>query len=323
MSKNKVKCYIVNDDKIMQNKDIDLNNIEKLYDEKNKVENEIKILQQRLKKIEILINEKSKNKIVNETITKEQIICLFKENIKDKKYIKNNNDHDGSEGHWLEKMMNLSLNSNNMPDIGGYEMKKNSKKISFGDWSATEYLFSSKTKFLDDFNKEKITMTREEFIKYFGNKNEEKDNRYSWSGACVPKYNKWNECGQKLNIDNDNNILAMYSHEKDKREHKNNKKMKEKIICIAMWECQKMEKHVNSKFNKKGFFICKKNKNEEYDKICFGPAIDYKLFIEKIKTGDIFFDSGMYYDIDKPNSRLYSQWRASQKFWNDLITEEF
>lgn len=66
-----------------------------------------------------------------------------------------------------------------------------------------------------------------------------------------------------------------------------------------------MENHINSKFNQNGFFICKKNKNMIYDKICFGPPITYDLFIEKIKSSDIFFDSGMYYDSVKPNERLY------------------
>jgi hypothetical protein len=49
-------------------------------------------------------------------------------NVKDKEFIKMHEGHDGEEGQWLEKLMNLKLNSNNAPDIGGYEMKKNSKK---------------------------------------------------------------------------------------------------------------------------------------------------------------------------------------------------
>lgn len=83
--------------------------------------------------------------------------------------------------------MGLTLNSNNLPDIGGYEMKKDSKKISFGDWSA-EYLFSAKNILIKKINKDDLVMTREEFIKTFGNKNDEKNGRYSWSGSCIPKY---------------------------------------------------------------------------------------------------------------------------------------
>jgi hypothetical protein len=84
-----------------------------------------------------------------------------------------------------------------------------------------------------------------------------------------------------------------------------------------------MTNHVNNKFNQKGFFICKKNKNEIYDKICFGQPINFDLFIDKIKSGDIFFDSGMFHDVKKPNSRLYSHWRANKKFWDNLLIEEF
>ena len=115
----------------------------------------------------------------------------------------------------------------------------------------------------------------------------------------------------------------MYSYDNDKRKNKTTDEWKGKEIYIAVWSGEKMKKHVDSKFNQKGFFICKKDKDGKYDKICFGSPINYELFIEKIKTGDIFFDSGMYYDSNKPNERLYSQWRASQKFWNNLLTEEF
>jgi len=165
-------------------------------------------------------------------------------------------------------------------------------------------------------------LSKEQFIKHFGNKNEEKD-RYSWSGSCVPKYGKWNDCGQMLQIDKNKNILALYSYNNDKRTNKTTIEWKNKEICIAVWNSEKNEKkHVESKFNQKGFFICKKDKANKYDKICFGSPINYELFIEKIKTGDIFFDSGMYYDSNKPNERHYSHWRASQKFWNNLLIEE-
>lgn len=270
-----------------------------------------------------LSNNESKEKFNTDKITKKEIIDLFNKNIKGHKFNKTEKSHDGEEGHWLEKLMNLKPNASNTPDLGGYEMKKDSKKISFGDWSAEEYLFSTKRNILKKINKEDIELTKEDFIKIFGNKTKDKENRYSWSGSCVPKYGKWNDCGQKLTIDEEKNIIALYSYDKDKRKQNQNEKLKRKEICVAVWSNKKMEKHVNSKFNQKGFFICKKNKNMIYDKICFGHPITYDLFIEKIKTGDIFFDSGMYFDSNKPNTRLYSQWRASQNFWNNLLIEEF
>jgi len=290
----------------------------------NVLTNNIKKKQKCIKQNKVIQESKIHNKQndKNNNITKEEIILLFNDNIKGNIYKKNKDTHDGDEGQWLEKLMNLKPNSNNSPDIGGYEMKKDSKKISFGDWSA-EYLFSLKRGLIDDINNEKINLSKEQFIKYFGNKNKDITDRYSWSGSCVPKYGKWNDCGQMLKIDEYTNILAMYSYDNDKRQNKTTEKWKGKEICIAVWNNIKMKKHIDDKFNQKGFFICKKDKHGKYDKICFGSPINYELFIENIKTGDIYFDSGMYYDNNKPNKRLYSQWRASQKFWHNLLIEEF
>ena len=80
------------------------------------------------------INDKkdTENNTQKEIITKEQIIAFFKKNIKEKEYTQNNENHDGDEGHWIETLINFKPNSNNAPYIGGYEMKKNSKKILFG-----------------------------------------------------------------------------------------------------------------------------------------------------------------------------------------------
>jgi hypothetical protein len=49
-------------------------------------------------------------------------------NIKGKPILIKSNKHCGSEGHWLENQMGLVHNSNNKPDIFGYEMKKNHQK---------------------------------------------------------------------------------------------------------------------------------------------------------------------------------------------------
>ena len=78
-----------------------------------------------------------------------KIIKLFKAAVKGKKWNKSrcvdsdkSLQHCGEEGHVLEKWMGLTPNNKNEPDLFGYEMKKDSPKISFGDWSAEEYLFS-------------------------------------------------------------------------------------------------------------------------------------------------------------------------------------
>ena len=54
---------------------------------------------------------------------KQHIIDRFNNNVRGKKYIKNQNNHCGDEGHWLEKM-GIPLNCNNEPDLNGYEQKK-------------------------------------------------------------------------------------------------------------------------------------------------------------------------------------------------------
>ena len=86
---------------------------------------------------------------------------------------------------------------------------------------------------------------------------------------------------------------------------------------IAIWKAEKMKPHIENKFNKKGFFICKKIE-DKYNKICFGKTFDFEYFIECIKNKKIIFDSGMY----EGNSRNYSQFRGSE-FWNELIIEEY
>ena len=122
-------------------------------DEDNKNKGKEKKKNKKSKKI-----KKKSTDLSKDLITKEKIVSLFMENVKEKKYTKKSNN-DGEEGQWLEKKMGLKLNSKNAPDIGGYEMKKDSKKISFGDWSG-EYLFSQKKELINNINDEKINFQR-------------------------------------------------------------------------------------------------------------------------------------------------------------------
>ena len=157
------------------------------------------------------------------------------------------------------------------------------------------------------------------FIKTFGNPNPNKENRYSWSGSCVPIYNSWNSNGQLLTINENNDIIIYYSFSNDTRSKKIDFPLflHNDNIVIALWKSSKMKPHIDNKFDKKGFFICKKIGNT-YEKICFGKAFNFEYFIECIKNKKIIFDSGMY----DGNSRNYSQFRGSC-FWNELITEEY
>ena len=141
-------------------------------------------------------------------------------NVKGKEIIIDGKKHCGREGHWLELKMGIKINSKNNPDILDYEMKKNSSKITFGDYSASEYLFSKNKENIEKINnweKNKYNITRTEFIRYFGTPNLLKNNRYSWSGKCVPKYGVWNLCGQMLCFNINLDLCIYYSFEKDTR----------------------------------------------------------------------------------------------------------
>lgn len=249
-------------------------------------------------------------------LQKTKILFLFFENIKGYKFDRIKN-HCGSEGYWLEECFNIKHNSSNKPDIFNFELKKESNKITLGDFSASEYLFSKNRNTLININKLDIKLTRDEFIQYFGTI---KNNRYSWSGKCVPIYNIFNECGQILTIDENNNILIYYSFIEDKRIIKENfpDYIKNKI-CIAYWSNLKLKKLINDKFNCNGFIICRKQ-NKIYTNISFGYPFNFYDFILNIKNKTIFFDSGMYIG----NLRNYSQFRASGKeFWNKLIYQTY
>tara|TARA_B100001093_G_scaffold172563_1_gene165381 strand:- start:2184 stop:3011 length:828 start_codon:yes stop_codon:yes gene_type:complete len=242
---------------------------------------------------------------------KKVIIDTFMKNVKGKKYDKNgNNKHCGSEGHWLEEQMNIKPNSLNEPDNLGYEQKKYSSKITFGDWSASKYRFHEKD------------LTRKEFLESFGSKNPIKNNRYSWSGKVFPKYgNDYNDAGQRIRF-LENDLVIEYSYHHDKREDKIYFKpllVSEEPIQLAIWYENKLKAHIERKFGVNGFYMCKKNENNVYDKICFGKTIDFQFFKKCIQNKSIILDSGMY----EGNSRNYSQFRANKSLWDSLITEEY
>lgn len=255
---------------------------------------------------------------------RKQIVDIFNANVKNKKILLDNM----SEGHWLEMHMGIKPNCDNKPDILGYEMKKEAPKISFGDFSASEYLFSLYKPLIDQFNgwsqqANKVNITRNEFIQYFGHSNIKKNGRYSWSGSCVPKYGKWNTYGQLMEFNSNDDLCIYYSFEMDNRQDKNRLPTflrTNNRILIVIWKRDKLSTHIDRKFNNKGFFICKKIGNcGIYNKICFGKPFSFSYFVENMKKGTIIFDSGMHMD----NSRNYSHFRSPLNFWNLLITEEY
>lgn len=242
---------------------------------------------------------------------KEKIIAVFRNNVQGKKEETDaeNPCHDGRGGHWLERQMGIAANNHNAPDILGYEMKNDTtSKTSFGDWSPDVAVF-----------KKPKLMTREEFLFVFGKPNPEKDNRYSWSGEPVPKINQFNRFGQMLVIDELLNIHAIYSHSYDLRPDKSTRiptELQVDDFVLATWSNFKLKKKVEDKFNQKGWFKCLKDKNGFYHEIVFYDPFDYLFFVDLVRRGVVFFDSGMH----QGNARPYANWRANNAELEKYVT---
>lgn len=277
-----------------------------------------------------LLNE---NHLFNNENAKDIIKKRFDENVKGKKPdVRNKNSkHDGKYGHWLEEQFGVKHNADNKPDLMGFELKNETKsKTSFGDWSANQYIFTMKD-YKDLFEGTKKSEKQDSFLKIFGRPNLDKEGRYSWSGSPCPKINHYNEYGQILKIEDNKDIVAIYSYSHDKRPNKSDiipVQLQAEEIVIARWygktsptksrkdKC--LKSRLEDKFGK-GWFTCKKDSEGKYYKLCFGEPIYYDDWIKLVEQGIVFFDSGMY----EGNERAYSQWRANNTFWDSLIIEEY
>jgi DNA-cytosine methyltransferase len=237
---------------------------------------------------------------------KQQIIKLFKNNVLGKKYEKKETKHCGSEGHWLEKQMEIKHNSKNAPDIYGYEMKiKTSTKTTFGDWcpDINKHGDKIKNKWWNNDN------SKIKFMKKYGKYNIKKKR---WSWAIPVKCCSYNCLGQKLLI-NEIGIFIVYNSKKDTNidnRKNNNTNVTIKKILFGWSHCE-LKIKVENKFGIKGYFKPIKNKDDVYIGMQFGNPIFYDEFIENIKNNCIFLDSGTYMG----NSRPYMQWRAMNKWF--------
>lgn len=138
---------------------------------------------------------------------KEKIVKRFNDNVKGiiPDTTSSNQRHDGKNGHWLEAQMGIVRNASNKPDLLGYEMKDKttSGKITFGDWSANEYIFlHGRGRNKSNSINATYNITRNQFLEIFGKPNSEKENRLSWSGTpCPTYYGDITTFGQELTID--------------------------------------------------------------------------------------------------------------------------
>ena len=109
---------------------------------------------------------------------KEQIIDLFRENVKGKSpNVEGRNPrHDGKKGHWLEEQFGISANADNEADLWGYELKnETTSKTTFGDWSANTYVFTNQN-YSALFEGQKKSDKQNSFVKIFGKRNEKNGN---------------------------------------------------------------------------------------------------------------------------------------------------
>lgn len=262
-----------------------------------------------------MLHDNQLQPIVALSIAKQTIIKTFHDNVKGRKSdtALANLKHSGKEGHWLETAMGIIHNGNNAPDILGYEMKNaTSLKTTFGDWSANYYIF----------NDPNYSIDRTAFMQIFGKPNAKKNGRYSWSGEPCPKISSYNRFGQKLVVDEQKNILAVYSYSQDRRNDKSiivPEELQIENLLLARWDATKLMRRVEDKFNDMGWFKCEKDNYGTYTTIAFGDPITFDVWIDCVKKGEIFFDSGMY----EGNRRPYSQWRASNDFWDKRVTSRY
>ena len=244
---------------------------------------------------------------------KNQIISIFRGKVLGKKPIKTAGEADGRQGHWLEEQFGVKANGDNAPDLMGFEMKNDTNsKTTFGDWQASKYIFDKKTG----------SCSRSEFFEIFGAPNLSKGGRRSWSGKPFPNVKRWNDFGQKLLVDDEGSVFAVYNFSKDKRVDKESIvpiTYQRGNIALAVWESQRLKDLVENKFNVQGWFKCLKDSSGTYIEIAFGKKITFDVFIEGVRSGMIYLDSGMY----EGNARPYQQWRADNAYWDSLIVERY
>lgn len=246
---------------------------------------------------------------------KKEIITRWEKNVKGKQFdtSSKNEKHCGKEGHCLEEAMGIKPNGKNEPDIFGYEMKCDTKVgvTTFVD-KEPDY-FNIKGESFKGISRVANKSKREELWNNMYRQNTRKKDEKRIGGWKIKKYDV---DGQKMIVKDDNSLEIIYNYNHDTREYKDEclddyyKNGKDHIIC--KWEKKTLEEFINRKFNQNGFFICNK------DKICFGKPISFNMWIQGVKDGIIYYDG--YSSID---GRWRGCFRANNKYWHSLITEEY
>ena len=266
---------------------------------------------------------------------KDRIKRKFDESIRGREPVlpQGKKEHDGWEGHWLQEQFGLKADAKNAPDLDGFELKDDTGTgvTTFGDWSADEYIFFSHARCLNDESKASVCvkcrhsqMDRVMFLRTFGTPNLAKNNRFSWSGTVCPRAGKTNEFGQTLTVYADGTIKAEYRFSADRRFNKDAvipAALQKEVISLATWHGASLKKKLENKFKEHGWFKCiqEAGGHGRYVGMVFGGPIEFEDWVEQVRLGNVYFDSGMY----EGNPRKYSQWRAANQFWTNLIEETY
>lgn len=242
-----------------------------------------------------------------------ELVEKFRRDVKGKFLSRDLKSHDGAKGHSLEQLFGIAANGKNAPDILGFELKsETAAKTTFGDWSADWYLFSPAVK----------SMSRHDFIKVFGSPNEKKGFRYSWSGRCFPKVGSVNDFGQTMVVKHDHSVDIVYSFHHDKRPDKWDivpGQLQKDDLVLAHWSASNLSSKLSRKFGQKGWIKVYADAQGRCSTLAIGDPISYGRWINDVRAGLVFLDSGMY----DGNPRPYQSWRANNSYWDHLIVRRY
>jgi len=255
-----------------------------------------------------------------------ELVEIWETEIRGKKTSEITMSTHGSLGHWVQEKFGQDLDSDKDADWRGLEIKTGRQKMTFGDWGPSKWMWTT-NKGKKNENKglhPDVIENQDQFVRMFGKpittesvryrreKDEDKRKlllgRHSWSSTC-PKIDQFNDAGSRLVVNPDNSIEAIYLYHKDQRGNKSelvNKKFHTGTVIIGRWESAKLDDHVTRKFGQKGWvkFV---EKGGVYVQMQLFPPIKLSTFLEWVKKGLVFFDTGMYEGNPKP----YCQFRAS------------
>ncbi len=262
----------------------------------------------------------------------DEIKSIFKKNVLGRTPDIAAGDHEGAEGHWLQRQFGLSADSRNAPDFHGFELKDDtSSKTTFGDWPADEYIFFSHKVCLVNPSRasncrkcRRSQISRDDFFYFFGTPTPSKGGRLSWSGKVFPKVDSINDCGQQMSVTADGSVEIHYQYSFDKQGDKSKRlpaHLQADDLLLARWTSENLAKRLENKFNKLGWFKCiqESKGHGRYIGIQFGRPITFPTWIALVKQRVVYLDSGMY----QGNSRPYSNWRADNRLWTSLSDEYY